>query len=240
MECNSGNIEPGRALVPVSAVRHIGGREKVGRRQRQRDSSVENRKALYPLGGRPSYLLPEHEWLLEEMLTAVMNGESLRDICDDPRMPRRDTVHKWLARADKALVDGREDDPREQPYIRFLYRMSRARERQPEALLDDVLLIADDGRNDFVMREVSKGKFVPVVDHENINRSRLRVDARFKLAEKLAPKKYGVRPEIQINNDNRTVKQNFYAVVVQRAEALTRGLPSETLVQGGKLQEQDT
>jgi hypothetical protein len=46
----------------------------------------------------------------------------------------------------------------------------------------DVELVAD-----------GKGGFVERVNHENINRSRLRVDTRKWMADRLAPKKYGDR-----------------------------------------------
>ena len=48
-------------------------------------------------------------------------------------------------------------------------------------------LIADDASGDYVT--TSDGK--RIVDHENIQRSRLRVDARKWAAARLAPKKYG-------------------------------------------------
>ena len=50
---------------------------------------------------------------------------------------------------------------------------------------------ADDASRDYVA--TSDGK--RIVDHENIQRSRLRVDARKWAAARLAPKKYGDRIE---------------------------------------------
>jgi len=52
-------------------------------------------------------------------------------------------------------------------------------------------IIADDASGDYVT--TSDGK--RIVDHENIQRSRLRVDARKWAAARLAPKKYGDRVE---------------------------------------------
>jgi hypothetical protein len=40
-----------------------------------------------------------------------------------------------------------------------------------------------------------------VLDHEHVQRSRLRVDARFRLMEKLAPEKYGVKQQIVVTRD---------------------------------------
>ncbi len=47
--------------------------------------------------------------------------------------------------------------------------------------------IADDGSNDFTKDKDGKA----VVDHEHIQRSRLRIDTRKWIASKLLPKRYG-------------------------------------------------
>jgi hypothetical protein len=64
---------------------------------------------------------------------------------------------------------------------------ARAREEQADKLFREIIEIADDASGDYVT--TSDGK--RIVDHENIQRSRLRVDARKWAAAKLAPKKYG-------------------------------------------------
>jgi hypothetical protein len=55
------------------------------------------------------------------------------------------------------------------------------------------LAIADEAKGDVELVADGKGGFVERVNHENINRSRLRVDTRKWMAGKLAPKKYGDR-----------------------------------------------
>ncbi len=58
---------------------------------------------------------------------------------------------------------------------------------QADALFDEALEIADDASGDWTVdKDGKKG-----VDHENIQRSRLRVDTRKWAAGKMAPKKYG-------------------------------------------------
>ena len=64
---------------------------------------------------------------------------------------------------------------------------ARAREEQADKLLREIIEIADDASGDYVT--TSDGK--RIVDHENIQRSRLRVDARKWAAARLAPRKYG-------------------------------------------------
>ncbi len=63
---------------------------------------------------------------------------------------------------------------------------ARAREAQADKLAEDILAIADDGRNDTYQTEDGEQ-----TNHDVIARSRLRVDARKWLASKMAPKKYG-------------------------------------------------
>lgn len=63
---------------------------------------------------------------------------------------------------------------------------ARARDVQADRFAEDILAIADDGRNDTYQTDDGE-----VTNHDVIARSRLRVDARKWLASKMAPKKYG-------------------------------------------------
>ena len=71
----------------------------------------------------------------------------------------------------------------------FMDQYARAREAQAEARADEIVDIADDGSGDFTTDKDGK----EIVSHENVQRSRLRVDARKWVAAKLLPKKYGDR-----------------------------------------------
>jgi hypothetical protein len=73
-------------------------------------------------------------------------------------------------------------------HFNFRDQYARAREEQADKLFREIIEIADDASGDYVT--TSDGK--RIVDHENIQRSRLRVDAR---AARLAPRKYGDRIE---------------------------------------------
>src|SRR5260370_42686165 len=61
-------------------------------------------------------------------------------------------------------------------------RCTRAREEQADKLFREIIEIADDASGDYVT--TSDGK--TIVDHDNIQRSRLRVDARQWAAARLA------------------------------------------------------
>jgi len=118
--------------------------------------------------------------LAEKICALLMEGYSLRKICARYGMPDKSTVCRWLAH---------------EPTFRDQY--ARAREIQAELLADEILDIADDGTNDYVERETADGNTRILVDHDHINRSRLRVDARKWVAEKLLPKKYGAKKAIE-------------------------------------------
>jgi hypothetical protein len=108
----------------------------------------------------------------------IADGESLKAICEDPAMPSKATVFKWLS---------------EQPTFSDKYAL--AREAQSDALFDDILSIADDGRNDWMQKNFGE-ETRWVENGEAIRRSQLRIDARKWMASKLKPKKYGERLDL--------------------------------------------
>lgn len=65
---------------------------------------------------------------------------------------------------------------------------ARARMLLTESLVDEIIEISDDKSRDFVQTDDGLK-----VDHDHINRSKLRVDSRKWLASKIAPKLYGDR-----------------------------------------------
>lgn len=75
---------------------------------------------------------------------------------------------------------------------------ARAKEMQADKMVDDILSIADDGRNDTYVDE--KGN--RVVDQDVIARSRLRIEARKWLAGKMRPKVYGEKTVIAGDPEN--------------------------------------
>ncbi len=103
----------------------------------------------------------------------IADGKSLRTICAPEDRPSIQTIFNWL---------------RTQPL--FFEQYARACEERSEALVEDMLEIADDSSDDFMERQ-ENGKASILADHDHINRSRLRVDTRKWIASKLKPKKYG-------------------------------------------------
>jgi hypothetical protein len=121
-------------------------------------------------GGTP---FSEEVWAT--ILNRIAEGESLRTICADEDMPSRVSVYRWLE-ADEALRD----------------QYARAREEQADTLFDEILEIADDGRNDWMERNGEEDRGWRE-NGEALGRARLRIDARKWMAGKLRPKKYGER-----------------------------------------------
>ncbi len=119
--------------------------------------------------GRPSLYT---EALAAKLCLRLAEGETLRAICRDEAMPDKATVLRWLA--DKTKTDFRD-------------QYAHARDMQADALFDEALEIADDVSGDWSTDKDGK----KVLDHEHVQRSRLRVDTRKWAAGKMAPKRYG-------------------------------------------------
>jgi Bacteriophage Sf6, terminase small subunit-like len=70
-----------------------------------------------------------------------------------------------------------------------------ARELGFHAMAGQTLAIADDGRSDWIVRRRKDGTAEITIDHEDVSRSRLRVNSRRWLLSKVPPCLYGDRPE---------------------------------------------
>ena len=122
--------------------------------------------------GRPTDYTQETADIICERLA---DGESLRTICDDEDMPARSTVFRWLSL-----------------HKEFSDQYARAKEVQAEVLADELISIADDGRNDWMERKTDEGDHLGWRENgEALRRSALRIDTRKWVAAKLLPKKYG-------------------------------------------------
>ena len=124
--------------------------------------------------GRPSpSKAAEYEAIIQrqcaEIIERLSNGEPLAWICRDEHMPAVRTVSDWR----KARKD-------------FAEECDVALDIGADAIAADALRIADDGSRDYV--ETENG---PAVNHDHIQRAKLRVETRLKLLAKWHPKRYG-------------------------------------------------
>lgn len=128
------------------------------------------------MNGRPSDYSPE---LAAKICSELAEGRSLRDVCSDDGMPAESTVRAWA-------LENREG---------FSAQYARAREIGYHAMADELMDIADDGRNDWMKRQGDEDSGWQA-NGEHIQRSRLRVDARKWMLSKVLPKVYGEKQEI--------------------------------------------
>lgn len=104
---------------------------------------------------------------------AIAEGYSLRKACQLPDMPKPSTVCEWVLK-DAAFAE----------------QYTHARQLQAQLLADEILEIADDGRNDIIEVE-ENGKTRIETNWDCIHRSRIRVDTRKWYLSKVLPKIYG-------------------------------------------------
>jgi len=119
-------------------------------------------------GGRPT----DYTLELSDLVCArVAEGESMRTIAKADGMPVTTTLFRWL---------------REKPEFKQQYDI--AKQECAEMYSEEIIEIADDTANDYQEKdEDGHAKLNP----ENVQRSRLRVDARKWVAAKLKPNKFG-------------------------------------------------
>jgi hypothetical protein len=119
----------------------------------------------------------------------------VREIADEKGMPAASTIYHWLAKNEGArrhaetgaiLTEGFAD----------LYE--RAKAFQQGVFEEEILAIADDGRNDWVEKFDRDGNPAgTMLDKEAVMRSRLRVDTRKWIMAHRAPKKYGEKLAVE-------------------------------------------
>lgn len=126
--------------------------------------------------GRPSKLTPE---VAAEICSRMAKGETLKNICLDDHMPHRTTVNDWVIA----------DEEFSRQYV-------RARELQADYWGDECMEIADDGTNDYMLQKQGDSE-VEVVNREHIQRSKVRIEQRQWMMERLNPKGYGRKQEVK-------------------------------------------
>ena len=115
--------------------------------------------------GRPTALV---EGVAVQILTRMASGESLTSICRDEDMPAKSTVLLWAATDRNGFSD----------------RYEKACEARAHHWADELLDIADDSTNDWMMHNDGENAGWKA-NGEAIQRARLRVDTRKWLLSKL-------------------------------------------------------
>jgi hypothetical protein len=122
--------------------------------------------------GRPSSYSDE---AAASLCAHLAEGGLLLDWCRQEGRPSVAAVYRWMEA---------------RPEFREAY--ARAREVGLHVMAEQVIGISDDASRDW--KETEDGT---ALDHEHVQRSRLRVDSRKWLASKLLPKIYGEKAQVQ-------------------------------------------
>lgn len=140
---------------------------------------------LHKKDGRPSMYTPE---LAVAICERIASGESLKSVCRDDGMPAHVTVLRWALTIPE-----------------FGNQYKQARDMQAEVLADELLDIADDGRNDWMEKHDQDGAFVGWRENgEAMRRSQLRIETRKWVAAKLLPKRWGEKTVTEVTGPNGT------------------------------------
>lgn len=150
-------------------------------------------------------LTPELADAICEAIATTPRG--LDHICrarDD--FPSARTVHTWLGRD-----------------AEFLQKYLRAREAQADLIFDECLEIADDKKPDFSF-DPERGL---QVDGDHIQRCKLRIDTRMRMAGKLHPKKYGDKQTIEHEgNPDKPLVTKIERTIVDPKHSNAPGIPT--------------
>lgn len=131
------------------------------------------------MAGRPSDYTEE---IAEIICLRLAEGESLRSVCRDEKLPDKATVLRWIARHDS-----------------FRDQYVRAKAEGAEAIAEEMFDIADDAANDWMERLDAEGQGIGwQLNGDHVRRSQLRIDTRKWYLSKIMPKKYG--DKLDVNN----------------------------------------
>ena len=119
--------------------------------------------------GRPTLYTPAIGRAICKMMAM---GLSVRKIGQRPNMPKAPTIISWSINPDHP----------------FSEQFIRASAVKYTLMAEDMIDIADDGANDWMEREEKSGRISVLVNREALERSRLRLDTRWKILAQALPK----------------------------------------------------
>ena len=128
--------------------------------------------------GRPSLYTDE---VADEICLRLSKGESLLGICTDDHLPCVSAVRAWA-------VDN---------YQGFYAKYARARDIGLDHHAELILKLADEIRPG--QRTVSKATGMEITELDQVERSKLQIDARKWYLSKIAPKRYGEKIEHEVS-----------------------------------------
>jgi hypothetical protein len=120
----------------------------------------------------------------ENVLKHISEGMSVRDACKLPDTVASSTFYEQI----------KDDSTKAEQY-------ARASEVRAHLIFDDIIAIADETSGDITIDDDGLEK----VNHENIQRSRLRVDARKWALSKMNPKKYSDNSKLDVTTNGESI-----------------------------------
>lgn len=121
--------------------------------------------------------------LADRICDFIIEGVPVSAICRMDGMPSQSTVYKWLRYNEE-----------------FAQKYWQARKCSVERLADEMLAIADDGKNDYMERVRRDGEVEVVADHEHMQRSALRISTRKFLLSRLSPERWGEKVKVNVDD----------------------------------------
>lgn len=128
----------------------------------------------------------------DKVILLITEGKALRNALREVKMSS-ETFYKILNKDEKRAL-----------------QYARATEERTEILVEDMLGIADGYEDDVILDKDGN----EVVNHNVIQRDRLRVDTRKWLASKMKPKKYGDSSKLSLDVGDKTMKALFSADIL--------------------------
>ena len=116
-----------------------------------------------------AYSQKEIEDTFNYICKEIEKGRSLRSVLREDNMPSSSTFFNWF----------KDDEPKTKQY-------AYAVEQRAEMIFEDILAIADKSDEDVIIDENG----IPQTNHDVINRSRIRIDARKWMLGKMNPRRY--------------------------------------------------
>lgn len=125
------------------------------------------------------YSQEQRKKIVDFVCSEISEGKSLRSVlANNDNMPGRNTFLEWM-----------ENDPVK------ANQYARAMEQRQEVIFEEILSISDDQEGDVIENEEG----IEVVNHNVIQRARLRVDSRKWMLGKMNPKKYGDKVQTELS-----------------------------------------
>lgn len=126
----------------------------------------------------------------------IAEGESLRSVCRDKKMPNRSTVHDWLLQAEVLEIIEKKPELKE-----FSNQYEKSINLRTENMFDEIEDIADNTEQGVEKRTDAEGKVIETKEGDMLGHRRLRIDARKWYLSKVMPKKFGDRSVLTTEDD---------------------------------------